>query len=867
MGRDGADASPASLASGHGARHIPPDVPDSHWERFVDRWVSAVVPHPGRWVLGAVALAALALVPARRLDLDARLEALLPKDAAAVRALDELSDRAVSSAPLYLLVQGSEPGEAWRVSEVLAEKVGAWPDVRRAINRRDPTYFEDRRLLFVPANTLEDFADSIDARVQWERCERIPGCVNLVDEPPPPDPGVLQREVAALPEVQAIEGVLGEDAVDRLFSEDAAGSEEGPDGASDENGGDGGDGFPLGALCSASDRVCVVEAILDGSPRDLDYAQDVLRRADAAFGEVRRETGVGDEVEMVVSGSFRNATVTREVVEEDLRNATSLSFGLVLLVLLSQFRGARAIALLLVPLVVGAAWAVGVIGSWHPRLNVISAFTLAILAGLGVDFGVHLLTHYGGQRDGGAAPAEALRETLKSLGASMIIAATTTGCAFAALAAASFRGFSEMGMLAAVGILLALLAFLLVFPPLVLLLHRWFPERRTPVRRWPFLRRIVRPPPGLAAPIVAGGVVLAGLSVWVGTGLSFEYDLKKLSPSVATGISYRDAMHGTKRTAVYLLADDPETLRQTAEAIRNEEKPLPGQADDRPPILTPEVFVPRDQPDRLDAIDYLREIVDDAERHAQGASAEAIETWRPYLGVTEPITPDALPGWAADFFRERDGTFGTLGILYVRAGGSDARAMERLARRMAQWRDRYPGVRFASPPALIGEIIPELQREAPIIAGLALAGLFIATVAFGRSVGRTVRVLAPTLVGIAFGLGGMVALGIKLNFYNMLILPLALGIGVDGAIYRVWAEQDARRSGSDLPLVASTRAILGSTLTTIVAFGALTVARNPGLASIGHLAMVALLVTLLSNLVWLPALLALARRLAPDGDR
>jgi len=828
---------------------------------FVDRWVDAVSARPGWWVLGAVALAAVALIPAPRVRLDTRLDSLLPDDAPAVRALDELSERAVSSSPLYVVIEAPTPAQAWATSEAVAGKLAGWPDTRRAINRRDARYFEERRLLFVPADDLENFADDIEARVQWERCEAVPGCVNLVDEPPQPDPDRLREVVVALPEVAALRGVLGPDAVDRLFATEGDPKEDGTAGPGAGATAESASELPLGALCNPKGTVCAVEALLEGSPRDLDYAEGVLARADRLFAEVRRELELPPEVRIVTSGRYRNATLTKQHIETDLRNTSILSLTLVVLVLVAQFRGPRALVLLLVPLAVGAAWAVGVIALWHPKLNVISAFVMAILAGLGVDFGVHLLTHYGGQRARGAAPARAVRETLASLGSSMVIAATTTGCAFAALSAASFRGFSEMGMLAAVGILCALLAFLLVFPPLALWLDRVVPEKRSPIRPWPFLEGRSQIPRRLARPILAVGVVLGGLGLIVGSGFEFEYDFKKLQSNIRFGIRWSDAMHGTARSSVDLLADDPETLVTTAQALREEHPTLALGADERRQalLLTPQVFVPVGQDDRVEAVAYLREIVEDARRHAKGQTAEAIDAWEPYLDVDGPIVPDDLPGWAGDFFRERDGTYGTLGILYVRAQGSDAKQMEALANQMDRWRERFPGVRFASPVALIGEIVPELEGDAPVIVGLALAGLFLATVVVGRSVRRTALVMAPTFLGIALGLGGMVALGIKLNFYNMLILPLAFGIGVDGAIYRVWAEDEGRALGTNRPAEASTRAILGSTLTTVAAFGSLAVAQNPGLASLAHLALVAIPVTVFSNLVWLPALLRLRR--------
>src|SRR5690606_24887221 len=130
------------------------------------------------------------------------------------------------------------------------------------------------------------------------------------------------------------------------------------------------------------------------------------------------------------------------------------------------------------------------------------------------------------------------------------------------------------------------------------------------------------------------------------------------------------------------------------------------------------------------------------------------------------------------------------------------------------------------------------------------------------SLRRTLVVMLPLVMMIAVGLGAMVLLDWRINLYNMLVFPLAFGVGVDGAVYMVWAI-----SGSDGQprLMSAGRAVLGSTLTTMAGFGALMVSSNPGLASIGELTVLLLALALVANLLWLPSLIWVARRLRPQG--
>ncbi|MEI9888391.1 MAG: hypothetical protein WDN08_18195 [Rhizomicrobium sp.] len=96
-----------------------------------------------------------------------------------------------------------------------------------------------------------------------------------------------------------------------------------------------------------------------------------------------------------------------------------------------------------------------------------------------------------------------------------------------------------------------------------------------------------------------------------------------------------------------------------------------------------------------------------------------------------------------------------------------------------------------------------------------------------------------------------VAIGLQLNFANVIALPLLFGIGVAFNIYFVMAW----RSGQiDLLQSSLTRAVIFSALTTASGFGSLWLSSHPGTASMGELLMISLGWTLATTLFFLPAL-------------
>ena len=92
-------------------------------------------------------------------------------------------------------------------------------------------------------------------------------------------------------------------------------------------------------------------------------------------------------------------------------------------------------------------------------------------------------------------------------------------------------------------------------------------------------------------------------------------------------------------------------------------------------------------------------------------------------------------------------------------------------------------------------------------------------------------------------------LGIDLHLYNLLAVPVVVGLAVDGAVHVRWAQDyDSARQQ-----YATYRAVAASTLTSMVAFGALMTADSPGLRSLGQVGVIGLAISLAVNLLWLRA--------------
>jgi len=121
-----------------------------------------------------------------------------------------------------------------------------------------------------------------------------------------------------------------------------------------------------------------------------------------------------------------------------------------------------------------------------------------------------------------------------------------------------------------------------------------------------------------------------------------------------------------------------------------------------------------------------------------------------------------------------------------------------------------------------------------------------------RRVGDVLLTLIPLLLAGVVTMELMVIFGMKLNFANIIALPLLLGIGVAFKIYYIMAWRGGQ---TDLLQSSLTRAVMFSALTTATAFGSLWLSSHPGTSSMGKLMALALVTTMAAAVLFQPVLM------------
>ncbi|MEO0586856.1 MAG: MMPL family transporter, partial [Planctomycetota bacterium] len=174
-------------------------------------------------------------------------------------------------------------------------------------------------------------------------------------------------------------------------------------------------------------------------------------------------------------------------------------------------------------------------------------------------------------------------------------------------------------------------------------------------------------------------------------------------------------------------------------------------------------------------------------------------------------------------------------------------------------------------PEVTGVIVQIFESNALIVRSYVLAGgLALAAVAVilwidFRRLDDALLCMVPTVVGfwLTFGLMGWI--GDPIDPANIIVLPLLFGIGVDAGVHlmhRYRQEPTARPLG----LASGTgKGIALTSYTTIIGFGALMTASHRGIAGLGFVMSLGILLTLLACFYVLPAILEVRQRRLGDA--
>ncbi len=544
--------------------------------------------------------------------------------------------------------------------------------------------------------------------------------------------------------------------------------------------------------------------------------------------------------------------VIDRALDEGSQRAAQTFFPLVFLLsgVLLLFFFPRPFGVLVPFLSVGAGivWILALLTATGGKLNMVTVTLPPLLWVLGLSTSIHLLSRTRQLLASGFELDEAIPEAMRELAHPCLLSAVTTALGFASLVASTMRPVREMGVFAALGILLCLGSNFLLFP----FLARAFPPRPAGADslRHPVLGALAafihRRPRAIVA--VAG---VLGLGLFAALfGLEADSNVigffKRDSKIAVTYDRVLAGFTGPYSVEVLLSPPDGEV---TLDAVRRIDR----LGEDVGSWLgVAKVFSVADLIKKA----HQRATLAPPDVHRLPGDEQAFaEAWQD--------ASDHLGDELESLYHAATGTL-RLSILAQPMGSDEHRRLldaihAALADLGPPWRPRVTGI----VPLLVDMQERLLESQ---IRSFGLAFLLIGPVIalLLRSVRYSALSLAPNLTPILLSLGIMSLFDIALDPATVMIAGIALGIAVDDTIHLLEFYLTQRREGAgmdqavDASLQTVGRAMVRTSVVAAAGFFVLCFSEFLPLLYFGLFTALAMVAALLAALIVLPALLLLA---------
>ncbi len=790
-----------------------------HVERAMGAAAARNHRRPALALMLAVVLAATGLFLARTLTLNANLVDLLPRSFQSVQDVHELERRFGALGWVAVVGEGGDAESLRRFADDLAPQLEALAGIRFVESKRPGAFFGDRSLYFLSEEDLKEVHRRLEARIAWERQQANPLYVDLVEEEPP-----------SL-DFSDLEAKYGGNAGRRLSSSQ-------------------GDYY-----LDPDARRVVLLAKPDTTSADLAFSQRIIGEVrDLLAAQDLSKYGPGFRTE--VTGTFQKKLDQQSQIGRDIAVSSAVALGLLLLYLLFHFRSALAVALVLAPVGTGLAWTYGLVAAVYGQVNLLTGFLGAILGGLGIEHGIHLLGRYLHLRGEGESSEEATRESFTHTGGAALVSALVAALTFFVLGTSQFRAFREFGVIAGTGMLVLIAAYVLVLPALLGLASRWGWKPRgasITTTESPMGRVLVRRR-GLIT--VLAGVVVLGLVTQTGR-LRFDYDFGALEdqglPSFVLDREVNRII-GYSQSPVVVLTDTPEEEGVVVRELQQRQRQR-GEESTIDFVASLSSLVPEDQPRKQAVLrDIARTLQAVPEERLSPEQREQLAALRRQTRA-KPFTREDLPPSVRQQFQGVGNGQSGFVLVYPAVSLSDGAAIRALSKEVRGVRlPNGERISAAGEPMVLADILDMVTRESPLILGGATLAVLVAMWMTLGGLRLALLCLTPTVVSLAVLLGLMPLIGVEFNYLNILVIPVLIGTTVDAGVHLL-----TRLASPDSDFVRvyseTGRAICGGLLTSAVGFGALFLADHPGLNSIGALANLGFATNLLIMLVAFPALL------------
>ena len=821
--------------------------------RFLQPVVEFNTRHPFWVLIISIGLAILASIYALQLRIDTDIANLLPDSNPNVQALEELQEIAGGETELKVGIKSPSFEANVEFARALRDTSLKMMYPRLGINffnraefKRETDVLKDNALYLATPSELQGIIDFLQAEIDQAREEANPFFVDFSDD-------FEDEHTEENTEDEDIENF--QESYDNLIPSE----------------------YPV----NEDSTLVMLSLYPGGSQNDIQYLEDMFEEYQDVI-DALNPSSFHPEMEVQFGGRLKRHLNEFESIMNDVYNSFSLGISSVILLVMFYFgikkyinyeRGAGSekshgifqhiirlpvpVIIIGLPLLISLAWTFGIVYLALGILNTMTSVLFVILFGLGIDYGIHFYARYIEIRSTGKSVEKSIIESYLKTGTAILVSAVTTASALFILLIADFRGFSEFGFIAGLGIILALICMLYVLPSLITIFDRWnwilLIKRAEDVNRPGAIRRFP-----FSGTIVMFGVLVSVIVLMFSGNLRFQYDFGELEPEFEEYEQFRDFISGadenTRRNPAYIVAENTGDVYRILDKVREEKANNPNTLIDDVEALQ-ERFPPSEERanEKLEYISRIRELLQNS--FIVGQDSETLDILRRGSQTREPLDQNLIPQYLKNRFMTKDGDIGRFVIIYPESGLSDGLKSIAFKEEVGDIKlDDGTEYHAASTSIVAASMLDLMRSESPYMVTATFIVVFILIFLSFRSFRWTLIALIPLIIGLLWLFGILLIFGLKFNFYNLVVLPAILGIGCDNGVHLAHRFRDEGKKNMGEVLSSTGQHITIGSLTTMMGFAGLLFTNHPGLNSIGIMAVVGIGMTLLTALTFLPSM-------------
>ncbi len=621
---------------------------------------------------------------------------------------------------------------------------------------------------------------------------------------------------------------------------------------------------------------------------DIEFSGKIMKEVRDIERQTKDKNEELRELNINYTGGYVIALEEARNMERNLKITVVASFIAILLIFSLVFKRIDAIFLISIPLVMAVIWTVAIAFFVIGSLNMLTVAFAAILAGLGVDFGIHIYNRYSFEISYGKSVIEAIQNTIVTTGESIFFSCITTSLAFYSLLLTNFRGASEFGFLIGTGVIVCLITMIFILPALLILRGKIVKKNDTSgtglFNLDHLAKKIQKHGKGIAG-LCCMAVVVYSLWALSTYGLpQFNNGLDSMSSQENQAIKLQKDLldrfgNCYEPIVVYSKDKDPDknvrVLEKLTPKIRDLKDagtitryesifkyvPSSGEkgqlvsriAGKKNAEIGIDILLQKLKNDKTkqDEYDFLTGKKDDILFLMSSEESSEKVTY----AELKRFLPEIL--FSKFFIETENKDYYSVLYLYPQKRIVEEDEIAALRESLAIDTD---GVKLTGVSFMLGALEKMIKTEVRDI--MILVGIVLLSVLIGiyRRPSLVLVSIVPLLIGIGVTVAFMVSFDVTFNYMNIIAFPLILGMGIDDSIHMMHRYLENNERDVGIMIRQTGRAVLLTSLTTMVGFGSLMLSKHNGLISLGIITVVGISACLFASLFVLPGFLMIMDR-------